>query len=79
MTGSVLKTEVFWDVTQCCWASSSWHTGGLQGLYLKGQAVKEEDEGITVLWNINGSVTSQMTWIFSNTAVRVSNLTGHLC
>jgi hypothetical protein len=49
MTGSVLKIEVFWDVTLRCWGSSSQHTGGLQGLYPQVQAVKEEDEGITVL------------------------------
>jgi hypothetical protein len=72
-----LKSSGMWHCI--AGVSSSQHTGGLQGLYLQGQAVKEEDEGITVLWNIGDSVTSQMTWIFSNTAVRDSNLTGHLC
>jgi hypothetical protein len=53
---ALLKTQVFWDVIPCHWASSSPYLEGLQCLHLQGQAVQEvlypENEGTMIVLNV---------------------------
>jgi hypothetical protein len=75
-----MKAQVFWDVVGCCWVSSS-RRFERSFCVPQGQTFQSvllglldpEDEGTTLLRNF-GNCSFHKSWLFSNTAVRTSNI-----
>jgi hypothetical protein len=64
LTAVLLKLQVFWNVTLCCWVSGSGCFEDVKFLHLQGLAVQElldpEDEG-TVIFQRTGNYLTNKT------------------